>query len=64
MFTALLFAKARTEGGAGFVAWGAVALAGSALAGKRFPVARIVGVLALATAAFLVVVSYAAGKLG
>jgi hypothetical protein len=63
-FTALLFARARSAGGAAFVIWSAVALAASALGGKRLPVLWRIAALFLATALFLVLVPSAARMLG
>jgi hypothetical protein len=55
VFAALLFVKARDAGGAGFVGWGAVACAASAILARRLSFVLIVTVLAAATAIFLVV---------
>jgi hypothetical protein len=63
VFAALLFVKARGAGGAGFVVWGAALCAASALlARKRFFVRTVVALCA-ATAVYLIVYPFAAGRL-
>jgi mannose/fructose/N-acetylgalactosamine-specific phosphotransferase system component IID len=63
VFTALLCVKARGAGGTGFLAWGAVAFAASALLARRISVVRTVALLFAATALYLVVYAYAAARL-
>jgi len=55
VFAALLFVEARDAGGGGFLAWGAVAFAGSALLKKRLSFVWSVISLSFATALYLVV---------
>jgi mannose/fructose/N-acetylgalactosamine-specific phosphotransferase system component IID len=55
VFAALLFVKARDAGGAGFVVWGVVACAASAVLAKKLSFVRTVVVLFAATAIFLIV---------
>jgi len=63
VFAALLFVRARDAGGAGFVAWGAIACAASTVLAKRLSFVRIVVVLSAATAIYLVAYPYAAARL-
>ncbi len=55
VFAALLFVKARDAGGAGFVVWGVVACAASAVLARKLSFVRTVVVLFAATAIFLIV---------
>jgi len=55
VFAALLFVRARDAGGAGFVVWGAVACAASAVLARKLAFVRTVAVLAASTAIYLVV---------
>ncbi|MFA4948153.1 MAG: hypothetical protein WC674_06545, partial [Candidatus Krumholzibacteriia bacterium] len=55
VFAALLFVRARDVGGAGFVVWGVVACAASAVLARRPAFVRTVAVLFAATVIFLVV---------
>ncbi|MGD1047996.1 MAG: PTS system mannose/fructose/sorbose family transporter subunit IID [Candidatus Krumholzibacteriaceae bacterium] len=58
VFAALLFLKARSAGGAGFIVWGAALCAGSAVLRRRLSVAWSVVLLLLATALYLVAYRY------
>ncbi len=63
LFTALLFVRARESGGTGFLVWGAVAFAASALLARKISVVRTVAVLFAATVIYLVAYPYAAARL-
>ncbi len=63
LFTALLCMKARAAGGNGFLAWGVVAFAASALLARRISVIRIVALLLAATAVYLVAYAPATARL-
>ncbi|MDD4857926.1 MAG: PTS system mannose/fructose/sorbose family transporter subunit IID [Candidatus Krumholzibacteria bacterium] len=63
VFAALLFVRSRGAGGGGFLVWGAIVLAASAILGKRTSPVRNVGVLLLATALYLVVYGGAFARL-
>lgn len=58
VFAALLFLKARSAGGAGFIGWGAVLLAGSAVLRRRLSVVWSVVLALFATALCLVIYRY------
>jgi PTS system mannose-specific IID component len=63
LFTALAFVRAQDAGGTGFIAWGAVAFAASAVLARKISIVRTVAVLFAATAIYLVVYPYAAARL-
>jgi hypothetical protein len=63
VFAALLFARSRDAGGGGFLVWGSIVLAASALLGKRTSPVRNVGVLLFATALYLVAYRLAFARL-
>jgi hypothetical protein len=58
VFAALLFLKARSAGGAGFIAWGAALVAGSAVLRRRLSVVWSVVLVLFATALCLVIYGY------
>lgn len=63
VFAALLFVRAGGAGGAGFLVWGAIAFAGSALLKRRLSFPWSVVVVSLATALYLVVYPYVMARL-
>jgi hypothetical protein len=63
IFTAILFVKARAAGGAGFLIWGAVAMAGVVLLRKKLSFVRSITIMFAATAVYLVAKWYVLAKL-
>jgi hypothetical protein len=63
VFAALLFVKARGAGGAGFIVWGAMLLAASALLARKRLFVGTVAALCAATAIYLIVRAFAAGRM-
>jgi len=61
-FAALLFAKARSAGGTGFLAWGAVLVAGSALLRRRVSLMGSIFLLAAATVLYLALYPYVVAR--